>query len=59
MENNKTYTAREVAYNINTLTNRIELLKLDRTEISQEINQIKKQVTAWEDLDESQFKMFE
>lgn len=56
---NKTYTAREVAYNINTLTNRIELLKLDRTEISQEINQIKKQVTAWEDLDESQFKMFE
>jgi|TARA_R110000823_G_scaffold192939_3_gene324545 hypothetical protein len=55
---NKTYTAREVAYNINTLTNRIELLKLDRTEISQEINQIKKQVTAWEDLDESQFKMF-
>lgn len=56
---NKTYTAREVAYNINTLTNRIELLKLDRTEISQEINQIKKQVTAWEELDESQFKMFE
>jgi len=55
---NKTYTAREVAHNINTLANRVELLKLDRTEISQEINQIKKQIVAWEDLDESQFKMF-
>ncbi len=55
---NKTYTAREVAYNIDTLNNRMDGLKSDRTEISQEINQIKKQIIAWEELDNSQFKMF-
>jgi len=55
---NKTYTAREVAYNIDTLNNRMDGLKSDRTEISQEINPIKKQIIAWEELDNSQFKMF-
>lgn len=54
----KTYTEKEIQHNINTLNKRVDDLKLSRTEISQEINQVKKQVVAWEELDDSQFKMF-
>jgi len=58
MKEGKTYTAREVTYNIDTLNSRMDNLKLERTAISQEINQVKKQIVAWEELDSSQFKMF-
>jgi predicted DNA-binding protein YlxM (UPF0122 family) len=54
----KTYTEKEIQYNIDTLNEIVDNLKLSRTEISQEINQVKKQVVAWEELDDSQFKMF-
>lgn len=58
MRDNKTYTTKEINYNIETLTNKMNSLKLSRTELSQEINNVKKQIVAWEELDESQFKMF-
>lgn len=54
----KTYTQKEVQKNIETLTNRMESLKLERTELTKSINSIKKQITEWLDLDQSQFKMF-
>ena len=54
----KTYTVKEIQRNIDTLNKRVDDLKLSRTEISQEINQVKKQIIAWEELDDSQFKMF-
>lgn len=54
----KSYTEKEIQHNIDTLNKRVDNLKLSRTEISQEINQVKKQVVAWEELDDSQFKMF-
>ena len=53
-----TYTEKEIQYNIDTLNEIVDNLKLSATEISQEINQVKKQVVAWEELDDSQFKMF-
>ncbi len=54
----KSYTEKEIQHNIDTLNKRVDNLKLSRTEISQEINQVKKQVVAWEELDDNQFKMF-
>ena len=54
----KTYTEKEIQYNIDTLNEIVDNLKLRATEISQEINQVKKQIVAWERLDDSQFKMF-
>ena len=54
----KSYTEKEIQHNIDTLNKRVDDLKLSRTEINQEINQVKKQVVAWEELDDSQFKMF-
>jgi len=54
----KTYTEKEIQYNIDTLNEIVDNLKLSATEISQEINQVKKQIIAWEELDDSQFKMF-
>ena len=52
------YTEKEIQFNIERLSNRLEGLKRSRTEISQEVNQVKKQIVAWEELDDSQFKMF-
>ena len=54
----KSYTEKEIQHNIDTLNKRVDDLKLSRTEISQEINQVNKQIIAWEELDYSQFKMF-
>ena len=56
---NKTYTNEEVQANIEELTNSMEKLKLDRTEMSQNINALKKQIAEWLALDKSQFKMFD
>ena len=54
----KKYTQKEVDSNINILENKINQLKLDRTELSQEINANKKQVLVWRELDLSQIKLF-
>ena len=53
-----TYTEKEINKNIEALNERMESLKLNMSEISQDINQVKKQILAWEELDNSQFKMF-
>jgi hypothetical protein len=58
MRESKTYTEKEIRYNIETLTEKLQGLKMVRTEISQEINQVTKQIVAWEELDNNQFKMF-
>jgi len=58
MRESKIYTEKEIRYNIETLTEKLQGLKMVRTEISQEINQVTKQIVAWEELNDSQFKMF-
>tara|TARA_R110000803_G_C11713133_1_gene287204 strand:+ start:45 stop:221 length:177 start_codon:yes stop_codon:yes gene_type:complete len=58
MKEIKKYTQKEVDSNINILENKINQLKLDRTELSQEINANKKQVLVWRELDLSQIKLF-
>jgi prefoldin subunit 5 len=52
------YTLKEIQYNIDKLTSKMEQLKLNRTQISKDINSLKKQIDFWENLDESQLKMF-
>ena len=52
------YTQKEILSNINKLQDEVELLKLKRTDISKRINELKKQVDYWKDLDISQIKMF-
>lgn len=52
------YTQREVQLNVESLTNKMELLKLQKTEITQNINSIKKQIMEWEQLNLSQTKLF-
>ena len=54
----ETYTNKEIQENIEKLTNRIDRLKSERTNISQEINRLNKQVVEWELLDLSQIKLF-
>lgn len=54
----ETYTNEEIQKNIEQLTGRIDRLKTERTNISQEINRLKKQVIEWELLDLSQTKLF-
>jgi prefoldin subunit 5 len=51
------YTPKEIQKNIEVLTNRMESLKLERTELTQNINSIKKQIQYWLDLDKSQLKL--
>ena len=52
------YTQVEVNSNINILENQIEDLKLRRTELSKSINEKKKQVIVWKELDLHQIKLF-
>ena len=54
----KKYTAKEILYNIEALNDRVDLLKLERTGISKDINSVKKQVLFWENMNENQCKMF-
>jgi prefoldin subunit 5 len=54
----ETYTNKEIQENIDKLTNRIDRLKSERTNIDQEINKLKKQVVEWELLNLSQIKLF-
>ena len=54
-----TYTNEEIQSNINKLNTRIDQLKLQRTDITQNINHLKKQIEEWELLDTSQLKMFD
>lgn len=58
MEQVNTYTQKEVHSNINKLQDEVELLKLNRTDITKRINELKKQIDAWKELDLSQIKMF-
>jgi len=55
----KTYTQKEISFNIETLNNKRENLKLERTQINQQINSLKKQIEFWNSLDTSQYKMFD
>ena len=52
------YTQKEVKQNIDKLTDSMELMKKERTVLSQNINSTKKQIEYWIELDESQLKMF-
>ena len=52
------YTNEEIQSNISKLNSSINLKKKERTELSQHINALKKQVLEWEDLDKSQLKFF-
>lgn len=58
MEQVNTYTQKEVHSNINKLQDEVDLLKLKRTDITKRINELKKQIDAWKELDLSQIKMF-
>lgn len=53
-----TYTQKEILSNINKLQDEVELLKLKRTELSKRVNELKKQIDYWKDLDISKIKMF-
>jgi prefoldin subunit 5 len=52
------YTQKEIDRNINILENTIDNLKRERTELSKSINEKKKQVVSWRELDLHQIKMF-
>lgn len=54
----KKYTQEEIERNVKHLENEIYTLKLKRTEISQNINSLKKQVETWLNLDKTQTKLF-
>jgi uncharacterized protein YjcR len=58
MKKEITYTQKEVLQNIKTLQDEMDINKLKRTEISKRINELKKQIQHWKDLDLSQIKMF-
>lgn len=47
------YTQKEVDSKINVLNTVLNDLKLERTELSQRINQVKKQIIYWQELDKS------
>lgn len=51
------YTNEEIQSNINKLTAKSDSLKLQRTAISKDINQIKKQIQYWQEMDLSQLKI--
>tara|TARA_R110000787_G_scaffold245522_1_gene351332 strand:- start:464 stop:661 length:198 start_codon:yes stop_codon:yes gene_type:complete len=57
--NHKTYTFKEVQKSIDTLTEKMELIKLQRSELTKNINTLNKQIKNWQELDQSQFKMFD
>jgi len=54
----KVYTGKEVLQNISTLQDELDVSKLKRTEITKRINELKKQIQYWKELDLSQLKMF-
>jgi cell division septum initiation protein DivIVA len=58
MNKEVTYTQKEVLQNINTLQDELDASKLKRTEVTKRINELKKQIQYWKDLDLSQLKMF-
>jgi len=58
MKEQRAYTPREVDSNINKLETQLDSLKSSRTELSQQINGVKKQIAYWNELDVSQIKLF-
>ena len=53
----KKYTAEEIELNIAKLTNILDNKKLERTELTKQINITKKQIEYWLELDTSQLKL--
>jgi hypothetical protein len=54
----KTYTTEEINSNINKLTVIQDGLKLERSELTRRIGQLKKQIDYWEELPKNQIKLF-
>ena len=52
------YTQKEINSFISSLSDSLDLMKKERTTLSQNINNAKKQIQYWENLDKSQLKMF-
>jgi len=52
------YTPYEIQINIEKLTNIMEDMKDKRSELTKQINDTSKQIKYWQELDESQLKMF-
>ena len=51
------YTKKEIHDNISKLKKEENKLKIERAEISKEINELGKRIKEWECLDESQLKI--
>ena len=54
----KTYTLEEINSNINKLNTNLDSLLVKRKQINKDINNTKKQVNFWKELDKSQYKLF-
>jgi hypothetical protein len=54
----QTYTQKEIDSNINILNTDLDLLKSQRTDLSKNINDKKKQILIWQELDIAQCKIF-
>lgn len=52
------YTHKEIQQNIKKLTDRMETMKMERTELTQNINSTQKQIDSWLNMDQSQNKLF-
>ena len=52
------YTQKEIDSSINTLTNRLEVLSLERKCLNEKMRDIKKNIKFYEELDCSQLKAF-
>ena len=51
------YTSKEITSNVEKLSAKMEMLKLQRTELSQNINSWSR-IKYWIDMNEDQYKMF-
>jgi len=52
------YTQKEIDSSINTLTNRLEILSIERKALNEQMRDVKKNIKFYEDLDCSQLKAF-
>ena len=52
------YTQKEIDSSINTLTNRLEMLSIERKALNEQIRDVKKNIKFYEELDFSQLKAF-
>lgn len=54
----ETYTQKEIEEKISTLTNIEETLVAKRSQLTKDINTIRKQKEYWKELDKKQYKLF-